>query len=44
MFPLQFRIVEINEGTLLSFSVDKEGIFLFIDPFEIAIVWPWVRA
>lgn len=44
MFPIQFRLVEIADGMLLSFSVSREGIFLFIDPFELAIVWPWVPA
>lgn len=43
MFPIQLRIVEIAAGTILSFEVNKEGIFLFVFPFELALLWPWVR-
>ena len=44
MFPLQFRFVPINAGTFFSFQIDNEGIFIFLAPFELALLWPWVKA
>ena len=44
MFPLQLRIVPITLGTLFSFQVDKEGIFIFLCPVELALLWPWTKA
>lgn len=38
-----FRLVEITGSTLFSFLVNSEGIFLFITPFELAILWPWSK-
>ncbi len=26
-----------------SFLVDHEGIFLFVKPVQLALLWPWVK-
>ncbi|WP_156370538.1 MULTISPECIES: hypothetical protein [unclassified Acidovorax] len=26
-----------------SFLIDHEGIFLFIKPVQLALLWPWVK-
>lgn len=44
MPKLCFRIVEITAGVLLSFEINHEGAFLFLCPFEIALLWPGVEA
>ncbi len=43
MFKLAliFRIVEITDGSWVSFNINREGIFLFLSPFELAFLWPW---
>lgn len=43
MPTLHFRLVENTAGSLLSFEVNKEGAFLFICPFELALIWPWTE-
>ena len=43
MFPLKLRIVEITGISLFSFEINKEGVFLFIVPFELALIWPWTK-
>jgi hypothetical protein len=40
---LNLRIVEITAGSLLSFEINKEGVFLFLYPIELALIWPWVK-
>ena len=40
---INFRIVEITAGSLISFEINKEGVFLFITPLELAILWPWTK-
>nr|WP_181716084.1 MULTISPECIES: hypothetical protein [Bacteria] len=40
---INLRIVEITAGSLLSFEINKEGVFLFINPLELALIWPWVK-
>ena len=42
-FVLCLRRVQITAGTLLSFQIDHEGIFLFVTPFELALLWPWTQ-
>lgn len=27
----------------LNFSIDNEGIFLFVNRVQFAILWPWVK-
>ena len=27
-----------------SFSIDHEGVFLFLKPVQLAVLWPWVKA
>lgn len=44
MPTLGFRIVEITAGTWFSFEVNHDGVFLFLCPFEIALLWPGVEA
>lgn len=43
MPTLNFRIVEITAGSLFSFEINHEGMFLFIYPFELALLWPWTK-
>jgi hypothetical protein len=38
---MHFRIVETTGVSLFSFSVTQEGVFLFLVPFELALIWPW---
>jgi hypothetical protein len=26
-----------------SFLIDREGVFLFIKPVQLALLWPWVK-
>ena len=40
---INLRIVEITDGSLLSFQINKEGVFLFITPLELALLWPWTK-
>ena len=40
---LNLRIVEITAGSLLSFEINKEGVFLFLCPLELALIWPWTK-
>ena len=41
MFPFKFRIVENTGISLFSFEINTEGVFVFICPFELALIWPW---
>lgn len=43
MPSLHFRLVEITAGSLFSFEVNREGVFLFVYPFELALIWPWTE-
>lgn len=39
-----YVVTSTAPGTLpLNFSIDHEGIFLFIKPVQFAILWPWVK-
>ena len=40
---INLRIVETTDGSLLSFQINKEGVFLFITPLELALLWPWTK-
>ena len=44
MFPLQLRFIPISAGSWASLQIGNDGIFLFVRPFELALVWPWVKA
>ena len=26
-----------------SFSIDHDGVFLFLKPVQLALLWPWVK-
>ena len=42
---LHFRIITDDHGCgAISFHVDHEGAFLFIWPFELALLWPGVES
>lgn len=43
MPSLHFRLVEITAGSLFSFEVNRDGVFLFVCPFELALIWPWTE-
>lgn len=43
MPTVNLRIVEITAGCLFSFQVDNEGVFLFVYPLELALIWPWTK-
>jgi len=40
---INLRIVETTAGSLLSLEINKEGVFLFITPLELALLWPWTK-
>lgn len=44
MPTLHFRIITGDGGDVVSFNVDSEGAFLFVWPFELALLWPGVSA
>lgn len=43
MPTLHFRFIP-NDASAASFHVDHEGIFLYVWPFELALLWPGVQA
>lgn len=43
MPSLHLRVVEITAGSLFSFEINHEGMFLFITPLELALIWPWTK-
>lgn len=46
MPSLHFRFLPTpaDEGSVVSFHVDHEGAFLWVWPFEIALLWPGVQS
>ena len=44
MPTLHLRTVPITCGTWFSFEINHEGIFLFVCPVELALLWPWTKA
>jgi hypothetical protein len=40
----RFRPNPTDEGGVVSFHVDKEGAFLWVWPFELALLWPGVQS
>ena len=40
---INLRTVETTCGSWFSFEVNREGIFLFACPFELAALWPWTE-
>jgi hypothetical protein len=40
---INLRIVEITAGSLFSILVNTEGVFLFVYPLELALLWPWTK-
>jgi len=43
MPSLHFRFIPSSPGAA-SFQVDHEGVFLYVWPFELALLWPGVQA
>ena len=43
MFPLKLRIIENTGISLFSFEINTEGVFLFLSPLELALIWPWTK-
>lgn len=44
MPSLHLRQVAATACVWFSFQVDREGIFLFVCPFELALLWPGTQA
>lgn len=44
MFPIQFRYLPDAPGEWFVLLVNKECVSLYVYPFELALLWPWVRA
>lgn len=40
---INLRTVETTCGSWFSFEVNREGIFFFVCPFELAVLWPWTE-
>lgn len=40
---LHFRFIPLSPGGALSFHVDQEGAFLWVWPFELALLRPGVQ-
>lgn len=36
-----FYIVKSPGQSLVSFEISSEGVFLFITPLQLALLWPW---
>lgn len=36
-------IVKHPGFSLVSFEINGEGIFLFITPLQLALLWPWTK-
>jgi len=43
MPTFDFYIVEHPGKELFSFQIGTEGIFLFIYPLQLALLWPWTK-
>ena len=43
MPSLHLRFITSDQCGTVSFHYDKEGIFLFVWPFEVALIWPGVQ-
>lgn len=44
MPSLHFRFIPRNPEGVVSFHHDNEGIFLWVWPFELALLWPGVQS
>jgi len=44
MPTLHLRIITNDDSDVVSFHVDQEGAFLYVWPFELALLWPGVKA
>ncbi len=44
MPTLHFRLLTSPDASALEFSINHEGMFLFVWPFELALLWPGVKA
>jgi hypothetical protein len=46
MPTLHFRFLPnpADQGSVVSFHVDNEGMFLWVWPFELALLWPGVQS
>jgi hypothetical protein len=43
MPTIHFRVL-LNDPSAFSFQVDQEGVFLFVWPFELALLRPGVQS
>lgn len=41
---LHLRFITNDAGPVASFHADHEGVFLWVWPFELALLWPGVQA
>jgi hypothetical protein len=46
MPTLHFRFIPTNDtgASVVSIHADKEGVFLWVWPFELALLWPGVQS
>ena len=46
MPSLHFRFIPKDDGvnSPISIQIDKEGLFLWLWPFELALLWPGVQS
>lgn len=44
MPSLHFRFILRDQGHVVSFHWDHEGVFLWVWPFELALLWPGVQS
>jgi hypothetical protein len=43
MPTFDFYFVDGECPSFFSFEIGKEGIFLFISPLQLALLWPWTK-
>lgn len=44
MPKFDFYVVEHTAGSYFSFEISSEGIFLFLCPLQLALLWPGVQS
>jgi hypothetical protein len=43
MPTFDFYMVDHTAHSYFSFEINREGIFLFICPLQLALLWPWIK-
>ncbi|WPC68332.1 hypothetical protein SBP18_07455 [Rhodoferax ferrireducens] len=43
MPTFDFFVVEQTANSYFSFEINSEGIFLFVYPLQLALLWPWIK-